>query len=65
MSGRRTSRRPPDPRSRERGVATVEAVLVVPLVLVPVLLAVVTFGDVLHTRPSSMPRPPPERARRR
>ena len=28
----------PDPRRGERGVATVEAVLVVPLVLVPVLL---------------------------
>lgn len=31
-------------------MATVEAVLVVPLVLVPVLLAVVTFGRLAHTR---------------
>ena len=31
-------------------MATVEAVLVVPLVLVPVLLAVVVFGRVTHTR---------------
>ena len=29
----------------ERGIATVEAVLVVPLVLVPVLFGVVTFGE--------------------
>ena len=34
----------------ERGLATVEAVLVVPLVLVPVLLAVVVFGRLEHTR---------------
>jgi hypothetical protein len=34
----------------ERGLATVEAVLVVPLVLVPVLLAVVVFGRLAHTR---------------
>ena len=39
-----------DPRRSERGLATVEAVLVVPLVLVPVLLAVVVFGDLWHTR---------------
>lgn len=39
-----------DPRRGERGLATVEAVLVVPLVLVPVLLAVVTFGRLAHTR---------------
>lgn len=39
-----------DPRRRERGLATVEAVLVVPLVLVPVLLAVVVFGRLTHTR---------------
>jgi hypothetical protein len=39
-----------DPRRSERGLATVEAVLVVPLVLVPVLLAVVVFGDLEHTR---------------
>lgn len=41
---------PGDRRRRERGVATVEAVLVVPLVLVPVLFAVVVFGDLWHTR---------------
>ena len=34
----------------ERGLATVEAVLVVPLVLVPILLAVVVFGRLEHTR---------------
>jgi Flp pilus assembly protein TadG len=34
----------------ERGLATVEAVLVVPLVLVPVLFGVVTFGQLEHTR---------------
>jgi hypothetical protein len=34
----------------ERGMVTVEAVLVVPLVLVPVLLAVVVFGHLAHTR---------------
>jgi uncharacterized membrane protein len=39
-----------DRRRYERGLATVEAVLVVPLVLVPVLLAVVTFGRLAHTR---------------
>src|SRR5438093_5924188 len=39
-----------DPRRGERGLATVEAVLVVPLVLVPVLLAVVVFGRLTHTR---------------
>jgi Flp pilus assembly protein TadG len=39
-----------DRRRGERGVATVEAVLVVPLVLVPVLFAVVVFGDLWHTR---------------
>ena len=33
-----------------RGQATVEAVLVVPLVLVPVLFGVVTFGELEHTR---------------
>jgi hypothetical protein len=37
-------------RRSERGLATVEAVLVVPLVLVPVLLAVVVFGRLEHTR---------------
>jgi hypothetical protein len=37
-------------RRRERGVATVEAVLAVPLVLVPVLLAVVVFGHLFHVR---------------
>src|ERR671925_997765 len=37
-------------RRGQRGLATVEAVLVVPLVLVPVLLAVVTFGRLAHTR---------------
>jgi hypothetical protein len=31
-------------------MATVEAVLVVPLVLVPVLFAVVVFGDLWHAR---------------
>jgi TadE-like protein len=39
-----------DPRRGERGLATVEAILVVPLVLVPVLFAVVVFGDLWHTR---------------
>jgi hypothetical protein len=39
-----------DPRRGERGLATVETVLVVPLVLVPVLLAVVVFGRLEHTR---------------
>ncbi len=39
-----------DRRRGQRGMATVEAVLVVPLVLVPVLLAVVTFGRLAHTR---------------
>ena len=37
-------------RHSERGLATVEAILVVPLVLVPVLLAVVIFGRLEHTR---------------
>jgi hypothetical protein len=39
-----------DRRRSERGLATVEAVLVVPLVLVPVLFAVIVFGDLWHTR---------------
>jgi TadE-like protein len=39
-----------DRRRGERGLATVEAVLVVPLVLVPVLLSVVVFGRLVHTR---------------
>ena len=39
-----------DPRRFERGVATVEAVLVVPLVLVPVLLSVIVFGHLEHTK---------------
>jgi len=39
-----------DPRRSERGLATVEAILVVPLVLVPILLAVVIFGQLSHTR---------------
>ena len=34
----------------ERGLATLEAILVVPLVLVPVLFGVVTFGELEHTR---------------
>jgi hypothetical protein len=38
------------PRRSERGVATVEAILVVPLVLVPILVAVVAFGSLAHTR---------------
>lgn len=37
-------------RRGERGAATVEAILVVPLVLVPVLLAVVVFGRLAHAR---------------
>ena len=37
-------------RWSERGTATVEAVLVVPLVLVPVLFAVVVFGHLAHVR---------------
>src|SRR5450756_1910497 len=32
----------------ERGQATLEAILVVPLVLVPVLFGVVTFGELEH-----------------
>ena len=47
-SARPGSRR--DRRRGERGLATVEAVLVVPLVLVPVLLAVVVFGRLAHTQ---------------
>ncbi len=39
-----------DRRRGEGGLATVEAVLVVPLVLVPVLLAVVVFGRLSHTQ---------------
>jgi hypothetical protein len=38
------------PRRGQEGVATVEAVLVVPLVLIPVLFAVVIFGRIAHTR---------------
>ena len=34
----------------ERGQATLEAILVVPLVLVPVLFGVVTFGELEDTR---------------
>jgi len=34
----------------EHGQATLEAILVVPLVLVPVLFGVVTFGELEHTR---------------
>lgn len=34
----------------ERGLATVEAILVVPLVLVPILFAVIVFGRLEHTR---------------
>ena len=47
---------PDAPRQRrhrrwgQEGVATVEAVLVVPLVLIPVLFAVVIFGRIAHTR---------------
>ena len=37
-------------RHGEAGVATVEAVLVVPLVLIPVLFAIVVFGHLAHTR---------------
>lgn len=39
-----------DQRGGERGLATVEAVLVVPLVLVPILVAVVVFGRLAHAR---------------
>ncbi len=39
-----------DRHRAERGLATVEAVLVVPLVLVPVLLGVIVFGQLEHTR---------------
>jgi len=49
-----TTREQPGGRSgrrlRERGHATVEAVLVVPLVLVPVLLGVTVFGRLAHAR---------------
>ena len=37
-------------RAGQAGVATVEAVLVVPLVLLPVLFAVLIFGRLAHTR---------------
>ncbi len=37
-------------RPREAGVATVEAVLVMPLVVIPVLFAVLIFGHLAHTR---------------
>lgn len=37
-------------RGSERGLATVEAILVVPLVLVPILVAVVVLGSLLHAR---------------
>jgi hypothetical protein len=37
-------------RAREAGVATVEAVLVMPLVVIPVLFAVLIFGHLAHTR---------------
>jgi hypothetical protein len=37
-------------RRSERGLATVEAILVVPLVLVPILFAVIVFGRLEHTR---------------
>lgn len=37
-------------RAREAGVATVEAVLVMPLVVIPVLFAVLVFGRLAHTR---------------
>ncbi len=37
-------------RRGEAGTAVVEAVLVVPLVLVPVLVGVVILGDLAHTR---------------
>ena len=33
----------------ERGQATLEAILVVPLVLVPVLFGVVTFGELVES----------------
>jgi selenophosphate synthase len=48
----RTSRPAASRRRRpgQAGVATVEAVLVVPLVLIPVLFAVVIFGRIAHTR---------------
>lgn len=48
VAGRPGSRT--DRRRGERGLATVEAVLVVPLVLVPILFAVIVFGDLWHTR---------------
>jgi TadE-like protein len=41
---------PRDPRHSERGVATVEAILVVPLVLVPILFGVVIFGRIEHAK---------------
>lgn len=37
-------------RRSQRGLATVEAVLVVPLVLIPILVAVVVLGSLLHSR---------------
>jgi hypothetical protein len=37
-------------RGSQAGLATVEAVLVVPLVLIPVLFSVVIFGRLAHTR---------------
>lgn len=37
-------------RRSQRGLATVEAILVVPLVLIPILISVVVLGSLLHTR---------------
>jgi len=37
-------------RRSQRGLATVEAILVVPLVLIPILVAVVVLGSLLHAR---------------
>jgi Flp pilus assembly protein TadG len=45
-----TARPTPQRRRGEAGAAAVEAVLVVPLVLIPVLFAVVIFGRLAHTR---------------
>jgi Flp pilus assembly protein TadG len=50
MSPAMRSRWPRPTRRGQAGVATVEAVLVVPLVLIPVLVAVVVFGQLVHVR---------------
>lgn len=50
MSSSTQAGRPRQRRRGEAGTAVVEAVLVVPLVLVPVLAGVVILGDLAHRR---------------